>query len=101
LKKGEIFSADIHPVLWSEKRFCRLLKNCSFEVNYLVLWRSADFTRSSFPKNMCRTCVNILVLDLRLLWFYLIWTYINLCLPHKQLIWHFIIPYKYIYIFQL
>jgi hypothetical protein len=23
-------------ILWSEERFCRMLKNCSFEVNYLV-----------------------------------------------------------------
>jgi hypothetical protein len=36
LKKGELFSADLHPILWSEERFCRLLKKCSFEINYPV-----------------------------------------------------------------
>jgi hypothetical protein len=35
-EKGGIFSADLHPILWSEERFCRPLKNCPFEVNYLV-----------------------------------------------------------------
>jgi hypothetical protein len=29
------FSADLHPILGSEKRFCRPLKKHSFEVNYL------------------------------------------------------------------
>jgi hypothetical protein len=36
LKKGENYSADLHPILWSEERFCRSLKNSSFEMNYLV-----------------------------------------------------------------
>jgi hypothetical protein len=44
-EKGRFFSADLHPILWSEERFCRPLKNCSSEVDYLVNvgWRSADF----------------------------------------------------------
>jgi hypothetical protein len=46
MKKGD-FSADFHPILWSDERFCRPLKNCSFEVNYLCLgWRSAYFLQS-------------------------------------------------------
>jgi hypothetical protein len=36
LKKVEFFSADLRPILCSEEMFCRPLKNCSFEVNYLV-----------------------------------------------------------------
>jgi hypothetical protein len=36
-KKGEnFFQADLRPILCSEERFCRPLKNCSHEVNYLV-----------------------------------------------------------------
>jgi hypothetical protein len=36
LKKGIFFSADLHPILRTEEILCRSLKNCSFEVNYLV-----------------------------------------------------------------
>jgi hypothetical protein len=37
-KKGKFVSANLHPILCSEERFCRgrPLKNCSLEVNYLV-----------------------------------------------------------------
>jgi hypothetical protein len=30
-EKGIIFSADLRPILYSEERFCRTLKNCSLE----------------------------------------------------------------------
>jgi hypothetical protein len=30
---------------------------------------SQFFTRCSLPKNMCKTCANLLVLDLRFLWY--------------------------------
>jgi hypothetical protein len=33
---GDFFPAGLHPTLWSEERFCRLQKNCSNVVNYLV-----------------------------------------------------------------
>jgi hypothetical protein len=37
-------------------------------------WRSADFYKVIFPKNIFRTCANILVLVLRFLWFRDLWT---------------------------
>jgi hypothetical protein len=36
LKKGDNFSEDLHPILLSEVRYCRILKNGSLEVNYPV-----------------------------------------------------------------
>jgi hypothetical protein len=35
-RKGGFFSADLYPILCSEETLCRPLKNCSFEVNFLV-----------------------------------------------------------------
>jgi hypothetical protein len=35
-EKRRFFPADLHPILRSEDRFCRPLKKCSFEVNYLA-----------------------------------------------------------------
>jgi hypothetical protein len=35
-KNGESFSAYFHPILRTVARFCKPLKNCSYEVNYLA-----------------------------------------------------------------
>jgi hypothetical protein len=75
LNKGRIFSADVHPILWFEERFCRPLKKCSFEVNYVPTLSRVEigqfFTRCSLAKNIFRTCANILALVIILL--FLIW----------------------------
>jgi hypothetical protein len=64
-----VFSADLHPVLWSEVRFCRPPKNCSF-----VLVYGGDtpiIYKVFFPQKYLQDiCANILVLVLRFLRFF-------------------------------
>jgi hypothetical protein len=63
---------ELIPTLFCEVKrgFFRPLKNCSFGVcKFPCLgWRSAIFLQGVLsPKNICNTCANILVLDLRFL----------------------------------
>jgi hypothetical protein len=61
LKKGEYFSADLHTILWSEARFCRPLKICSFEVN-LVLGGDQPISYKVFstPKYLQDLCQQLI-----------------------------------------
>jgi hypothetical protein len=70
LEKWENFFQLISTLLLrSEERFCRPLKKCSFEVNYLVLGGDQQIFYKVFsPKNICRTRGIILVIVLRFLW---------------------------------
>jgi hypothetical protein len=65
-KRANVLSAGLHPILWSEERFCRPQKNCSFEANYLV-WDGDQpiFYKVFFPQKYLQ---DMLVLDLRFLW---------------------------------
>jgi hypothetical protein len=58
----EIFSADLHPILWSKERFCRPLKNYSFQSKLpCVGWKSANFYKvfcyKKYLQDQCKhTC---------------------------------------------
>jgi hypothetical protein len=72
LKKGWFFSAALRPILWSEERFRRTLKNFSVEVNYLVLGGDKHiFYKVAFPRIFLQDQFKQRVLVLRFLWFLL------------------------------
>jgi hypothetical protein len=77
-KNEQIFSSWSPPyfVKWREVLYRAeklFWKTC-------IGWRSANFfTRCSFPKNICKIFANILVLDLRFLW------YLSACFAQKSM----------------
>jgi hypothetical protein len=71
-ERGSIFWADLHPIFWSEERFCRSPKNCSIEVNYVPClgWISADFLQGVLsPKKFAgHVPTYLFFIVLRFLW---------------------------------
>jgi hypothetical protein len=66
--------------LWSKERFCRPLKNCSFESELPYLgWRSADFLQIVLSQKIFAGPVRsyILALVLRFLWWLFVRAPIN------------------------
>jgi hypothetical protein len=64
-KNWRIFSAGLHPLLWSEVLLSPVKM---FQCLPCLGWRSADFFKVFFAQNVCKSSSNIHIPVLRFLW---------------------------------
>jgi hypothetical protein len=72
-KKGEIFSADPHPILCSKERFCGPLYKMFLKNIVYIGFRPVDFFEQGFPTEKFHSASLLVLVELSMDLTFIVW----------------------------